>query len=240
MSLVEVREQFVKRSGRYDLVTSTSTWADNGADFFINAGQDLLDEMFTLKKSYARVIVNATAGEYYATFERCRAIKDIWASTDEARWQLEKMSLADFRVAYPKPVTDIDSGAPSYYTPAYLRTQPEETNYIIEVFGTSEEAGIGKNYNYNGILWMPPCEEATTLEILGLFYQPLLTDDDDENWWTENKSFTLVLGACMALEMMNRNTTGVNDYELAIRRSLFGMELDMIEEDIADVSQMEG
>ena len=45
MNLKEIREQFVKRSGRYDLVSSTTNWTDNGADFFIRNGQKLLDRL---------------------------------------------------------------------------------------------------------------------------------------------------------------------------------------------------
>jgi len=43
MNLLEIRTEFIKQSGRYDLVTDATSWADNGANFYINSGQDYLD-----------------------------------------------------------------------------------------------------------------------------------------------------------------------------------------------------
>ena len=42
MNLDQFRQYFVLQSGRYDLVVDTVTFANNGANFFINALQDTL------------------------------------------------------------------------------------------------------------------------------------------------------------------------------------------------------
>lgn len=44
MNLGTVRAQFIKMSGRDDLVNSNGS--DNGANFYINAGQEFLDKRF--------------------------------------------------------------------------------------------------------------------------------------------------------------------------------------------------
>jgi len=91
MSLLEVRTQLIKITGRYDLVVDAVDYADNGADFYINAGQLWLDRRETHKKSFSRVFETVSAGEWYLTFQLCRAIKEVWISnSDGEKWKLEK------------------------------------------------------------------------------------------------------------------------------------------------------
>jgi len=45
MTLVEIRAEFLKLSGRHDLVNDDGT--NNGADFYINAGLRMLNNMVT-------------------------------------------------------------------------------------------------------------------------------------------------------------------------------------------------
>ena len=48
MNLLEVRTKFIQLSGHYELASTDGLYTDNGADFYINAGQDFLD----LKKEF--------------------------------------------------------------------------------------------------------------------------------------------------------------------------------------------
>ena len=52
MNYKDVRDKFVEISGRYDLITATNE--DNGADFFLNAGQKYLDRFLDAGKAIAR------------------------------------------------------------------------------------------------------------------------------------------------------------------------------------------
>ena len=43
MATATQRQKFVELSGHYDLVTDTTSWDDNGADFYIDAAEEYLD-----------------------------------------------------------------------------------------------------------------------------------------------------------------------------------------------------
>lgn len=55
MNLRDFREQFIKLSGRYDLVIDAEDYADNGANFYINGAVKLLDRIITLPSSKQRL-----------------------------------------------------------------------------------------------------------------------------------------------------------------------------------------
>ena len=237
MSLVEVREQFVKISGRYDLVVDTDDWADSGADFYINAGQLWLDRFETFKKSYARVFETIESGDWYALFQLCRAIKEVWISnSDGEKWKLDKTDFDVLRAAYAEDPANIDSGSPLYYSPINIRRIPETGGAVtIDYFGATEYSADVGHFEYNGLVFLPPADGDYKLEIHGLFYQPKLSADDDENYWTEVHPLVLVMAACRALEVVYRNTEGVRDWENSIKSELFGLGLDLAEEEAADI-----
>jgi hypothetical protein len=242
MSLVEVREQFVKISGRYDLVVDTTDWEDSGADFYINAGQKWLDRYETFKKSYSRVFEEITEGDWYVLFQLCRAIKEVWISnSDGEKWKLEKIDFDVLRAAYAEDPADIDSGSPLYFSPINIRQTPETGGEVtIDYFGATQYTEEVDHFEYNGLVFLPPADETHTIEIHGLFYQPKLSADDDENYWTEVNPLVLVMASCRALEVVNRNTEGVKDWESSIKSELLGLGLDLAEEESADIEQPMG
>lgn len=243
MSLLEVRKNFIQTCGRYDLVVDTTDWVDQGANFFIDAGQKWLDSRANIDKSHSRVFETINAGDWYVLFQKARAIQQVWVSNATGeKWQLCKVDFDIIRAAYADIPTDLDQGDPLYYTPIYVRTTPETAGKItITYFGAIEFADLTKDhYTYNGLVFMPPVEATMTLEIHGLFYSPTLAVDTDENYWTEVNPLVLVMAACRAVEATYRNSTGVRDWENAIDSELFGMDKDTVEQEIAEADQMEG
>lgn len=242
MTLLAVRTQLVKITGRYDLVVDTSAWADNGADFFINAGQLYLDRLETFGKSYSRVFETVTSGQWYKLFQLCRAIQSVWISnSDGEKWKLEKIDFDILRAAYAEDPASLDNGDPLYYAPIFIRRSPETNDVVtIDFFGTTEYTQAADHFEYNGLVFLPPADGTYKLEIHGLFYHPKLTVDASENYWTEVHPLVLVMAASRALEVAYRNTEGVKDWDAAIKAELFGLGLDMIEEESAEVSEMEG
>jgi len=239
MNLSEVRSLFVERSGRQDLVTATG--ADNGANFFIQSGQKFLDRLVEMDKSWARKFYEASSGDYYVILENCRAIKRVWFSNSDGRIPLEKVSLEEFRNAYSDPPDVIDSGTPSYYTPISLRTSPDDSHVIIDwVYGSKLTDTATQDFTYNGILFTPPTDEDGLVEVFGLFYHAKLENDSDENFWSVVHPEVLLLGALYQLEVSYRNTEGAKDWLNAIMLHLDGLEKDWVEQDIAEVDQMEG
>jgi len=242
MNLLEVREQFRIESGRHDLVNEDGS--DNGADFHINQGMKWLDRLVDQQKTAGRVFKLAQPGDYYVTFQYARAIQEVWAATaNDGRWQLTKQTIQDFRAGYPTMWNALDRGTPLYYTPAFLRHVPETERIAIEDFEAIigfSDIMIGENYEYNGVLFVAPPEVETQIEVWGKFYTMPMLEDTHKNYWSVQHPDVLIMGAFRQLEIFSRNRQGRLDWERAIKEQLLGVEKDTVEEEIAEVDQMEG
>ena len=239
MDLSEIRAAFITRSGRNDLVTGDNV--DNGANFYVNAGQNFLDRLATTPNTVAKYYASISAGAWYKTFERCRSIDSVFMADDEDRWRLDKKDLSWILIEYGGPIADLDSGDPKYYCPALLRVTPEESDVITmsKVIDETVQIDSTEHYTYNGIIFMPPADESLILEIHGAFYSHKLTDNGDESYWSVNFPEILLMGALYELEISYRNTEGAKDWLAAITLEIAGIEFDLVQDDVAGVNQIE-
>lgn len=239
MNLLEIRTQFIKISGRYDLVTSPTVFTDNGANYYLQAGQDMLERLIgILPDSEGRIWDTLTVGKYYMSFQkRCRAIKEVWANSSTARYPLEKISWEKLKEEYSEPIADSDSGGPLYYCPAKLR-EVDATDK--DATGTFFNYTLADSKDYRGILVLPPVDESYDIEVLGIFYQPKLSDDDDTNIWTLLHPDTLIKAAIYQVELFYKDKYKLKNLLDAISLDILEIGKDVVEEDISDVDQMEG
>ena len=239
MNLLEIRTDLTTKSGRYDLVNA-STFADNGMDFHINAGQKFLDKLVTVPDSQANIFFAPVAGEYSITVDKsCRAIYEVWANDDESRWPLNKLSLGDFKYTYYEPVTAITAGSPCDYTFMDMRSiSPAEQSSLAEFL--SKPAVEGSGFGYRGIVFGPQLDATYVIEVIGLFSQIVLTSDSDSNFWSFNYPHLLIMAALRSIEVFNRNTEGVNDWTKSIISETTELDFDVAEEDSYDIDQIEG
>lgn len=241
MNLLQIRQQFRTLSGRHDLVSAVG--ADTGANYFINAGQRHLDRRSQTQKSFATHFKFLEIGKYSAQFPYCRAVKEVWVGSLTARWQLEKKNLADLIAGYFTTLpSGIDSGMALYYSPAVTRAAPETYNTPadeLESFTGYVDVLSADHFAYNSVLIAPPTDERLAVQIKGLFYSDQLVEDTDKNHWTEVHSDILIMAAMRAIEVINRNTQGVNDWNNAIAGEITEIGKDLVEEEIAGVTQIE-
>jgi hypothetical protein len=229
----------VKITGRYDLVVDTSAYVDNGANYYIQAGQDMLERIVgTLPESEGRIWENLAVGGYYVSFQkRCRFISDVWVNTSDERYQLEKKSWEWLKGEYPDTIATAENGNPLYYCPAKLRE--------IDV---TDKGHVGVFYNYTlatskdfrGIIILPATDEEIDVEIVGNFYQPLLSGDTDTNLWTILHPDTLVKAAVYQLELFYKDRYKLKNIMDAITWDTLEIGKDVVEEEVTAVSQMEG
>lgn len=238
MNLLELRTQFVKVSGRNDLVSGE---ADNGANFYINAGQKFLDRRFRFPKDVGIYADTIDANAWYAIFPYCRAIKEVWVADSTSRRQLTKLSIQDFLTTYSRPLLDTTPGTTTYYAPSILRSIPESDRVTVAdwdaVLGYMPTL-VGAHYEYNGILLGPPTDSELHLEVWGLFYTPELSDNTDQSFWSAVHPEVLLYAALYELEISYRNTQGANDWLNAIMSHGNDIDMDVVEQDSCD--QMEG
>jgi len=240
MNLKEIRALFELRSGRSDLVDEGG--ADTGADFYIQSGQRTLERLVETDKSWARKHAVLAIGDYYAIFKGCRAVKEVWISTSEGRVQLTKVSQTEMRTLYYEDAPDeVDSGDTLEYCLVSLRTYPDGDNVTIDyLYDHQLEDDATEDYEYKGIIFSPPTDKAAVLEVFGLFYSPTLTLDADSNYWSVNHPEILLMAALYQLEVSYRNTEGAKDWMNAIVLETTGLEKDLVEEEIAGVTQIGG
>ena len=241
MNLLQIRKKFRALSGRFDLVNEDGS--DNGVDFFINSGQRHLDRMDETQKSWGSSFRFLEIGGYSVQFPYCRAIKEVWVGSTTARWQLEKKSLQDMLAGYFTGLpSGLTTGEPFYYSPMISRAVPE----LYKTPADELESFIGyvdtmsaNHFAYNSILIAPPSDARLTVDVRGLFYTDQLTDNTDKSYWSEVHPDVLVMAAMRMVEVVNRNTQGVNDWDSAIAAAVIGIGKDLVEEEIAGVTQIQ-
>lgn len=242
MNLLQLRTKLINLSGRFDLVIDTTDYADNGADFFIYEGQKHLDRLNETQKSWASCFRVVEVGFCAVQFPYCRAVKEVWAMSTTERWQLEKKNLQDLITGYLADIPSArNTGTPLYYSPGLTRYIPEgETADSFESFIGWVEVPAGDAHEYNTVLLNVPTDEQIALDIKGLFYSMELVNDTDENHWSTAHPGLLIMSALRMMEVFNRNTQGVNDWDNAISKYNTQLGMDLVEELIAEVSQMGG
>lgn len=238
----EIREQFIKLSGRYDLVTETTNWTDNGANWYIKAGLRMLDQMVPdFPKQIGRYFETVAAGTYYVTFEGCRQIKEVWAAVaGDKRWMVLPMDANEFYGTYNEPFANVVQGKPDYYTRAMLRGIPD-FSAIDNVSGyASEIAEDTSQMTTNGIVFMPPADQEMQIEVWGVFDSYVLSAETDSNWWTTKHEDLVVFAALYKLETSNRNSEGAKDWLFEVQRMVAEIDMDEVAEDANNAEEMSG
>jgi hypothetical protein len=240
MNFLQLRQQFRTMSGRFDLVDALGV--DTGAGFYINEGRKFLDRLDETQKSWASVYRMLKVGSFTAVFPFCRAIKEVWVSTASARWQLEKVGLQDLMTGYMGGLpSSRGNGTPKNYSPCITRYIPENAVVAdLEAFMGFVEVPSGNASAYNAILLSVPANKPLMLDIRGLFYSMELVNDTDFNSWSVNHPMLLCMAGMRAIEIVNRNTQGVQDWTSAITIEMKQLGMDLVEELISEVNQMEG
>lgn len=240
MNFLQMRLKLRELSGRFDLVDPAGV--DLGAGFFINEGRKFLDRLDETHKSWGTAFRFLDVGKYAIQFPYCRAIKEVWAASTTERWQLEKKNIQDLINGYLLDIpSDRTTGTPEYYSPCITRIVPENQPInTIESFLGWVDIPAGNAHEYNSILVNVPTDTKLTIMINGLFYSAELVNDTDENQWSVSHPLLLYMAAMREIEVVNRNTQGVKDWEGAIGTDTKSLGSDLVEELIAEVSEMEG
>jgi len=240
MNLIEIRSKFRELSGRYDLVNNDLS--DNGADFFINQASRWLDRTVETTKSWASYMVIIPVSSWYVQFPYARAIKEVWISTTEGRWQLEKIRLQDMIASYfSKPPVEITNGTPEFYSPAITRYIPEDvTPATLATFANFIGVIPSITHEYNAVILSSPVELQSLVEIIGLFYSATLVSNEDENYWSRVQPMLLVQAAIRHTYIVGGNKPMLDVLDRGIDGELDRLGKDLTEQIIAEIDQMDG
>lgn len=219
MTLADIRERLVKDSGRTDLVVDTTTYDDDGADYYIKAGQRFLDDFpMASPKSAAEIEFDIVSGDAGITFPRVRAVLDL--RIQESGKEPAIMDRVPLMKFYRK-----------YGDLNYLQNQAsvgKPTRYTLGILRDSQGA-TSAELNRT-ILFHPPADGAYTLVLTSEYFSASLQSDGDESWWSLVYPEVLVLAARRELEVAHRNNQGVEEFTRRIRSRLSGIDSNVAEE----------
>ncbi len=226
MSLLDIRTKAVELSGRTDLVIDTTDYLDNGMNWFITRGQNYLDSLINTENSPGILSGTIVAGDTTFKFARCRAILDMWfLNADGDRSFPRRMTYEDFIEEHPENVSGADRGIPIDFAPNIIR---------------SIDTPVDADDIKKGVVFSPPADQSYTIKVQGLFLSTVLSDDADENYWTQLYEDVLVFATLYKLEVSYRNTEGSKDWLNAINQALFGIDADIANQEGSGDSQMIG
>lgn len=241
MDLLEIRTQFVKTSGRYDLVVDSVGYADQGADFYINAGLRMLNRMTEIPNNLAKLYFPLAVNEYAITFQHsCRAILDVWINNSETRTRLEKVELIELKEYYNNIASATINGTPNAYALAELRALETTDRDSLGTFINKTWLEDDTKYDYRGIIIVPPADGNYVVEISGLFKDVFLSNDADENYWTIEEEDLLIRSALYKLEAFSRGTENAKNWLSAIRDDVRLIDHDIAEEESNGINQLRG
>ncbi|MEG0323186.1 MAG: hypothetical protein RR619_04255, partial [Raoultibacter sp.] len=180
MTLLDIRKLFIKHCGRYDLV-DPDTMADDGANFFIQAGQRMLDRIdrttqFTHREEVA--IESVSAGEQVVQFpETYNVIKVEYGSGSNHPIILQKHIVGRaFRLLSQR-------GTPKVWEPAITQYKPsiEKLRTAFADIPAHYFEGAHFAFDQTGIRLFPTPANDGWVAVTGHFYSTKLVNDEDES-----------------------------------------------------------
>ena len=222
MNLREIRDEFIRRSGRYDLITEDGS--DAGANFFIQSGARFLDRRSNLDATRKGITVELcdTDGRVY--------VKDCWLVHRVSCQVVQSwIPCAKIHTVRGAVCTLTAPGMPTFYAEKTERYIPDPSTSAAFLNNAPASAFDRQDMTCHHImleLWPRPTRPCT-VRVEGCFYSEPLLQDEDHNVWSERFPDTLVKAALYQLEIFYRNTEGAQDW------------LNSIQLDLTDAEQLE-
>lgn len=252
MDYKDVRKKFIELCGRYDLVNPD--WSDNGADFFLNAGQQYLDRKQNTGKMIGKNVQAIAAGTIKVYIPGLRTVYEVWVGESvDGLVRLDKVPLSVLRDYYGEQLSGVTQSSPLYYAPVSFRpfTDVNSTTTWSGYYDIDDlilpTGSTPLHYQNTGVIIMPPPDQTYYVSIYGLFYSPTLSATVASGVWTQTKSFwsecfpdLLIRAGLFRLEQFYRNREGAKDWQNGVLEDLDDMNKDAAEEEAADINQMEG
>lgn len=232
MNLLEIRTQVAKQSGRYDLV-NPSTFADDGMDFHITAGQTWLNRKSVLPRAFAYLSSTITTGTYYK--ELANKFKELqYVTVDGGTTTLTHKTLAELKALYLAGTATI----PTYYAYASYRTLELAATLTIANFVALDwPEEDDDRYDFAGIIIVPAADTTYTLLAGGEFLPLEMSGNTDENFWSEEYPHLLVLAALRSIAVLDGNMPKATNLEKVIQAEIIQLgffNYELLDEDASD------
>ena len=236
MELADLLNQFIRESGRYDLVNIDGS--DNGALYYINRGQRLLDRRSTVANTEARNYQLIERGTYVVHIPECRTLREVWLLIDEEqRIPLVRDAWESLQKCYRKPLTALETGTPQFWALGYLRGVPSNATTLAEtmhMFAGYVDTIADESFDKDAFFLYPVADREYGIQVVGDFYTPSLSSTITKTWWSVNHPELVIAAGRYWIEVANRNTEGTRDWLAIIDANLRDITNDFIENEVVD------
>ena len=118
-TLTQIRQQFVKLSGRNDLLSDTSIsgmYYQKEADFFIQEASKWLDDHVFIDRTRQHYCIDITSGNSRLIVPDVEVIEKVYAQkSNTSIIELEKMDYTWLRDRYTKLLSSVQNSTPRYW-----------------------------------------------------------------------------------------------------------------------------
>lgn len=133
MNLLALRTQLVKETGRYDLVVDAVSYVDNGANYYINQAQRILDRMAVTPYSKGEYRHKILANENVFLLDGFRSVNEVYLLKSNSRIELRKRPLSFLRSKFRY----LDSQSSALSMPLYYAEVPGRTTDDAQKYGSN-------------------------------------------------------------------------------------------------------
>lgn len=221
-----------RRSGRYDL-------SDDDIIGYLNDAQKHLDRVVRRRQQRTQNLGTILAGAVCYTFSsRCRVIERVYAIQDCNRIMLRRITWREMR-GHLRKVPQTGANCPIVYAEAMLHREPGYAT-LSDLAGPLgfQDTIFSPAGKCNGIFIHPPTTQEITIEVIGNWYDDILTVKWPYSWWIVNHADLLVKATLRELEIYMRNSQGVSDYDMAIATDLKHVDFDQAEQDSVGIDRI--
>jgi len=230
MNLLQVRTKFVDTSGRFDLVVDTTNYADNGANFFIQAGQRYLDTILPDPHRIRAHRVDIAAGDFQVYMKYLRWAEKVEIFNSEKLYaELEYMSWDDLQDLYTEHPSSMTQGVPADWAMGVHLPSPEQESLTSGDYSSTFSFDVDTlSFNalrkeQQGIEFRPTSSGTYTLKVTGAFFSKMEADTD-QSYHSVVYPELSIMATRMTVEAFYRNSTGVNDWIQAMNLWLRGLD----------------
>lgn len=219
MNLRQIRDEFVRRSGRYDLITEDGN--DAGANFFIQSGSRFLDRRANLNSVRKGATVELCGKDGKLHVADCWLVHKVEYQYGHGWYPLCKSHHAGGFVRLV-----LSAGVPAFYmekTERYIPDPKTMTAFATDVPASAfDQQDLACHHVMLEVF--PHPSKAIPIRVTGCFYSEPLLDDSSSNVWSERYPDTLIKAALYQLEIFYRNTEGAQDWLSSIQLDLTDAE----------------
>ena len=134
MTLLEIRTELIKQSGRYDLVSSPTTFADNGANYFIQQAQRFLDRKLDTRYNKAHYRKQLILSDTVFVLPGFRVVDRVFLYGNGSELELRKRAKEYLFKMYDDPdnIITLDRTRPIFYAEVPYKVVDDRQKYGAE------------------------------------------------------------------------------------------------------------